>query len=311
MKKINRAALLWVMLIQFNFAFPHKLQNIQPDFLTAMDSWQQYGSFNKTAALQDAYTLKAMEFYNKFWAQGIQTSNEPIIPKIIHQIWLGSPFPEKYKKFQKTWKLHHPDWTYILWTEKEIADFGLLNKKLFDAVSNWGQKSDIARYEILYRLGGLYVDTDFECLKPCDILHHSLDFYTSCLPSSNGSLNNCLLNGLLAARPGHPILKACVEGLKNANYAGKQSIDDILAQTGPHYFTKIVFTTLDEACGRSVIFPPSFFYPLPNIFGARYISPVDLKKNFIHDETFAIHWWACSWMSNKNRNGKCRYYARP
>ena len=29
-----------------------------------------------------------------------------------------------------------------------------------------GEKSDIFRYEILYRFGGVYVDTDFECIKP-------------------------------------------------------------------------------------------------------------------------------------------------
>jgi mannosyltransferase OCH1-like enzyme len=31
------------------------------------------------------------------------------IPKIIHQIWLGSPLPEKYLRFQQSWKnIVHP-----------------------------------------------------------------------------------------------------------------------------------------------------------------------------------------------------------
>ncbi len=33
----------------------------------------------------------------------------------------------------------------------------------YDQADNYGFKSDIARYEILYRFGGVYVDTDYEC----------------------------------------------------------------------------------------------------------------------------------------------------
>ena len=45
-----------------------------------------------------------------------------MIPKIIHQIWLG---PNKRPDiWMNSWKINyikkHPDWTYKLWTEKEI-----------------------------------------------------------------------------------------------------------------------------------------------------------------------------------------------
>jgi len=56
----------------------------------------------------------------------------PRIPKIIHQIWLGSPLPDRCKVLQKTWKKYHPDWEYRLWTEKEIDEFGLKNRRLYD-----------------------------------------------------------------------------------------------------------------------------------------------------------------------------------
>src|SRR5437764_1971588 len=57
------------------------------------------------------------------------------IPHIIHHIWLGSPFSEKHAKLVETWKALHPDWQFILWTEKEIEEFNLYNKKLYDASS--------------------------------------------------------------------------------------------------------------------------------------------------------------------------------
>lgn len=44
------------------------------------------------------------------------------IPKKIHQIWLGSPLPEKFARLAATWKQHHPDWEYMqLWTDQDIT----------------------------------------------------------------------------------------------------------------------------------------------------------------------------------------------
>src|ERR1700722_16260603 len=54
---------------------------------------------NRFKALYELHSPEKMELHN-----------EPLIPKIIHQIWLGSPLPEKYKALQATWLNHHPDW---------------------------------------------------------------------------------------------------------------------------------------------------------------------------------------------------------
>jgi mannosyltransferase OCH1-like enzyme len=53
------------------------------------------------------------------------------IPRKIHQILLGSPVPERYKKWQKTWMSLHPDWEYKLWTDADIPSFTMQNKDLF------------------------------------------------------------------------------------------------------------------------------------------------------------------------------------
>jgi hypothetical protein len=44
---------------------------------------------------------------------------------------------------------------------------------------NVGAKSDILRREVIYRFGGLYLDTDFECLSSFEPLHDRLDFFAS------------------------------------------------------------------------------------------------------------------------------------
>ena len=145
------------------------------NFHTAMSNSPRYTEKNAEA---DPYWSGVKKLYDTYAVQDLQYAVTPRIPKIIHQVWLGSPFPEKYSYFQSTWQTFHPDWEYILWTEKEIEEFGLVNQAAYDESTNYGQKSDIARYEILYRMGGLYVDTDFECFKNFDILHHCFDFYT-------------------------------------------------------------------------------------------------------------------------------------
>jgi mannosyltransferase OCH1-like enzyme len=53
----------------------------------------------------------------------------------------------------------------------------------FDRASNFGEKSDIWRYEILFRLGGVYVDTDFECVRPFDSLLEVLIWPIPCAVS--------------------------------------------------------------------------------------------------------------------------------
>ncbi|MFC1841578.1 glycosyltransferase family 32 protein [Candidatus Dependentiae bacterium] len=217
-------------------------------------------------------------------------SEIPRIPKIIHQIWLGNngKLPEKYKAFQISWINNHPDWEYILWTEKEIDEFGLKNRKHYDEADNYGVKSDIARYEILYRMGGLYIDTDFECLKPFDILHHLCDFYTGAAYTKNA----VLFNGLIAATPLHPVLLECVENIERKK-RGKEGYLQFTYRTGPHYFTKCFFKVISSHYGPSVIFPVSYFYPWPN-YNIRENSP-EIVKKWIMPESFAIHHWAMSW----------------
>lgn len=218
------------------------------------------------------------------------------IPKIIHQIWLGGKLPKKYKKFTDTWKAKHPDWQYKLWTEKEIDQLGLHNKKIFDLAENYAQKADIARYEILYRFGGLYVDTDFECVKAFDVWHHSLDFFV-CIEFKRKLR---IGNSIIGTYAKHPILKACVENLEDnffsieldPNLSERRAfIEKIVAQTGPVYFTNILKKMVLDNSQKIVIFPNSFFFPF---------SSIEEKKGnvqqFIKPETYAMHRWCLSWL---------------
>lgn len=213
----------------------------------------------------------------------------PRIPKIIHQIWLGSEFPQKYVWLQETWKKHHPDWHYILWTEKELNAFKLENQKAYDTAANYGEKSDIARYEILYRLGGLYVDTDFECLRSFSVFHHYSDFYTGLC--SNADFVHCA-NGLIGSAPGHPIMRECIERLSKSDKKSGGFMST-LVKTGNFLYSKAFLKQAGKDGNKDIAFPPSFFYPWPD--SHRQHNKREQIEKWLKPESFGIHHWYVSW----------------
>jgi len=120
-----------------------------------------------------------------------EPENSYCVPKKIHFVWIGKEIPENYQANIITFVELNPLYEVILWTEiisidvienlpgvivkdifKEISEYTV--KDLFDKEDNMGAKADIIRYEIVYRNGGVYYDTDSICVKPLnDVLTHS------------------------------------------------------------------------------------------------------------------------------------------
>lgn len=233
----------------------------------------------------EAYAiLKAL--YNRNY---LLTSGPDAIPKMIHQIWLGSEIPEQYKVWGETWKKFHPTWTYKLWTDKDVAEFGMVNQKPFNQSQNVGQKSDIFRQEILFRYGGLYVDTDFECLKPFDDLLY-LDYFTS----SGYAPDLELYIGLIGSIPNHGITKRSIFDMK---FVPTKNYKDMYHTTGSYFYSRCVIKELSKNTQGVVVFPPKFFYPWPNHKKAN-----DDPYSYVKSYSYAIHHWEVSW-AKKRDNG--------
>jgi mannosyltransferase OCH1-like enzyme len=220
------------------------------------------------------------QLYEKNNFKRVQPISQVKIPKIIHQIWLGSPFPEEYKQFQQSWKKYHPDWEYRLWTEEEIQKLNLINQDLYDASVNYGEKSDIVRYELLYQFGGLYADTDFECLKPLDILHHTYDFYIGVQPLDTNFSQ--LGIGLMGSVPGHPLMRHCIGGIRHNNTR------QIILRTGPIHCTKVFHRYAGQGM-LDIALPASYFYPCD------FLQKGLPASSWQRPESFAIHHWEASW----------------
>jgi mannosyltransferase OCH1-like enzyme len=217
------------------------------------------------------------------------------IPKKIHQIWLGGGLPENYNILKSSIIKSNPGWEYKLWTEDDLDELNMVNKELFNKSTNLGSKSDILRLEILYQYGGIYMDTDFYCIKNFNSLL-TLDFFAGTGQQSEVYL----LNGLIGCVPHHEIISKSISGLKEKTYKSKSNFEEIMKMTGPYYFTDTFFENVDEKTTNVVVFPTSFFYSFPStnrtaVRGIFDESTIKKISPYIRDESLCVHLWYTSW----------------
>lgn len=234
--------------------------------------------------------------YNQYNPNVLKPCEVPTIPKIIHQIWIGGPIPDVFKKYMKTWQDMHPDWQYIVWTDEKIKElFPLYNQAFFDQADGMGVKSDLLKWEIVYRFGGVYADVDHECLQSFDLFHHTYDFYTALQPFDANFIQ--LGASLFAARPGHPILKHCIETIKDDwHHKGAPK------KSGPVHFSKSFMHMAGKQGNHDIVLPAFYFYPLGST------ETVLKKTEWLHKGAYAVHHWAKSWMPKEYRRTEFRTF---
>lgn len=98
-----------------------------------------------------------------------------MIPKIIHYCWFGgNPLPDLAVKCIDSWKKFLPEYEIIEWNESNfpIVDFPFAQQALDNR--KFAFISDVCRLYAIDKMGGIYMDTDVEALKPLDaFLHHA------------------------------------------------------------------------------------------------------------------------------------------
>ena len=255
--------------------------------------------FFKRQRLLDDFHLKLENPEYWLWLSHIylewlnQKTYIKVVPKKIHQIWLGSSLPKKYVEFQKSWQNLNPDYEYRLWTDKDITELNLINSEQYLASDNFGVKSDLARYEILYRFGGIYVDTDFECLKPINDQFLSRSFLAGQVFSYAPQLNNAII----FAAPKDKFLKLIIENIPS-HPDRKLSAIETLDYCGATFLSRLLWKYRQMLSSGTVILPSQYFYSWPNYRRA----DTQQKYNFITNDSVAIHHWEVSWAKKSLKN---------
>ena len=215
------------------------------------------------------------------------------IPKIVHFIWLGCKLPEKYEGILQGWKDNNPEFEVWLWDDEKVETFlpQMINRELYEKTDSFGHKSDMLRYEILKRYGGLYVDVDFLCNGNFSHAHDKYCFYAGICLESPVQLNN----GIMASMPNHPILDICIDQMRLDNpwnIACPHTL--VLFQTGPWALTRSVLHYLETVGDKGVmIYPSTTFHPFPAAL--RHDPTEELIKSFYKPWTMACHLWHSSW----------------
>ena len=150
--------------------------------------------------------------------------------------------PERFEGYGESWHRHHPGWEMRLWTDSDLPE--LRFPEAMERGRNPGERSDLLRYEVLVRFGGVYVDTDMECLRSIDSLIEGVDAFAGAVRAGK------LGNAILGCAPGHPAFERLLEEASRRSGTGHVS-----GATGPRLLTDVL-TALEDVR----IFPPDAFY---------------------------------------------------
>lgn len=223
------------------------------------------------------------------------------IPKIIHQIWLGPKEPPQW--CIDSWKINYinenPEWLYKLWTEKEIENLDLLNKSIYDKEPTYRGKSDIARYEILYKEGGIFLDADSLWINNKS-LDHILNDLPKKLPTKDilfganepTANNHLIANGVIGCNKGNSIMFSLIQYLKNSYIDNKLKYArdyDIWLVTGPVPFNKIIKPFLDTKSKCLHIVPSYYFFPEKFVKGNIYMTKEEIEGKF--PNSYMYQYW--------------------
>lgn len=217
----------------------------------------------------------------------------PMIPKIIHYCWFGrNPFPELEQKCMESWKKYCPDYKIIEWNEDnfdihccKFAEEAYEEKK-------WAFVSDVARLYALVNVGGVYLDTDLELLRPIDTLleneavlgfESDTDIMTAFMAGSKG---NAIFTGMLHEYERSPF-RLPDGGFDMTSNVIK--LTDLCSRYGLKRDN-----SMQKICGATL---------LPR----EYLSPKDFATGSITltENSFSIHHFRVSW-----HNDELRYFDR-
>ena len=215
-----------------------------------------------------------------------------MIPKTIHYCWFGrNPKPKLAKKCIRSWKKYCPDYKIIEWNEDnyDISAAPLYVRQAYDA-KKWAFVTDYVRLDVIYRSGGIYLDTDVEVLRSLDpFLSDKVYFGLENAQYVNTGLG-------FGAEKGSPILAEMMADYQDIPFIlpdGSYNPVTCLMMN-KHTLVNHGFVTENKEQlldGGIHIYPSDFFCPRGGFGGERRLT-----KN-----TYTDHHFDASWVEKKQK----------
>jgi len=222
-----------------------------------------------------------------------------MIPRIIHQTWKTADVPARWHPWRDSWQRHHPGWRYMFWTDDDnralVATHYPWALELYDGFPDHINRVDAIRFFLLHRYGGLYVDLDFEALRPIAPLLDGAEVLMGVEPEAHFreaphaamlGITRIVCNAFMASVPGHPLWEQCFAQLLRGPVGG-----NVLGVAGGYMLTKVCDAFPEPE--RLTIVPSSVLYPITRDEGwADQDRPGDPAR---YPDAYAMHHWTSSW----------------
>eukprot|EP00879_Flechtneria_rotunda_P025641 GHRR01027270.1.p1 GENE.GHRR01027270.1~~GHRR01027270.1.p1 ORF type:complete len:525 (+),score=215.07 GHRR01027270.1:244-1818(+) len=205
------------------------------------------------------------------WLMAAQAAGTLRVPRILHRNYMAgaealyAATQDPHSGFKAHWlascKTHNPMWQEIIWDEAAVMtliqeDFPWF-LPTFLSYPKLVQRSDVTRYMILYKHGGVYLDADVECYSNLEASLQNKDLVLNCeYPGQQGQLHNAAM----ASAPGHPfwlvVLKEAIQrapaaAANNAAAGGLSAVGSNMLQGLQHLWERTPFHNKVNAVLRS------------------------------------------------------------
>jgi len=200
-----------------------------------------------------------------------------MIPRRFIRIWLDEPVPDLFEAYWQTFKIHHPTWEFVTLDRTETLGW-MRCRDIFDACTTHAGRSDVLRYAALWEFGGVYVDTDVECLKSFAPLLEDPR------PFAAWEDNRMICPTVMGSPPRHPAVGKLLDVLPRW-FSSRPGAPPNQA-TGPHLLTTYWRNRSDVR-----LLEPVTFYP------THWSEKVKLGGPY-PEESYAEHKWAAGWLPN-------------
>ena len=186
------------------------------------------------------------------------------IPRHLHHAWVGSrSIPDVEVECMATW--HGQAQTY-LWDDTDTLQLTGSNN-LPRMAPTQSHMSDILRYFILLKCGGVWLDTDVECLRPglLDLICNNPDVgfvFSDELPNTPGT-------AFIGSIPGHPLVMRLVQAVAESD---STKWNDSHVTIGPKLFADVVNPAVSRLKGED--------HPYGTLY--RELGVLRMHKRFIY-----------------------------
>jgi hypothetical protein len=216
-----------------------------------------------------------------------------VIPAQLHYCWFGGA-TEQRRALRAGWQSLHPDAQIVRWDESNAP----LEHPYLAAVLRrrcYSKAADFMRLWVAIHHGGIYLDTDVECVRSLEPLR-TRAFFVGFQRESGFDQLECVNSAVLGATRGHWAAVELMErlldhddGSRPPMESGPRLISRFLVELGLQYSDDEVRISRPGRDPLHVL-PRRAFYPYS------WLEPPDRTR--IGPDTFVVHHWDGSWVAD-------------